>query len=116
MDLRFYTDVMGRICNTPTFKDSDAFVYSGKGVNLQTSYIFPSNWEIALRNSTLLPDHRIQDLAGYKFNNQSTFGVTKYLIGHSLKIQADASYNYRKNPIINGYNRWELRFQIELGL
>ena len=112
----FYTDVMGRICNTPTFKDSDAFVYSGKGVNLQTSYIFPSNWEIALRNSTLLPDHRIQDLAGYKFNNQSTFGVTKYLIGHSLKIQADASYNYRKNPIINGYNRWELRFQIELGL
>ena len=112
----FYTAVMGRVCNAPTFKDSDAFVYSGKGVNLQTSYIFPSNWEIALRNSTLLPDHKIQDLAGYKFNNQSTFGVTKYLIGHSLKIQADASYNYRKNPIINGYNRWELRFQIELGL
>ena len=112
----FYTDVMGRICNTPIFKGSDAFVYSGKGGNLQTSYIFPSNWEIALRNSTLLPDNKIQDLAGYKFNNQSTFGVTKYLIGHSLKIQADASYNYRKNPVIDGYNRWELRFQIELGL
>lgn len=112
----FYTDIMGRTCNTPTFKDSDLFVYTGKGINLQTSYLFPSNWEIALRNSTMLPDEKVRHLAGYKSFNQTTVGVTRYLIGHSLKIQADASYNYKKNPIDTNYNRWELRFQVELGL
>ncbi len=112
----FYTDVMGRKCNLPILDyETSQFVYSGKGINVQTSYILPSNWEFALRNSTLMPDKEIRSMAGYKSFNQSTFGVTKYLIGHSLKIQADASYNYRENSI-NEYNRWELRFSVELGL
>lgn len=112
----FYTDVMGRVCNNPLFVDSDSFVYSGKGINIQTSYLFPKNWEIALRNSTLLPDDKVQAAAGYKSYNQTTFGVTRYIIGHSLKVQADASYNHKTDAISPDYNRWQFRFQIELGL
>lgn len=113
----FYTDVMGRACNRPLFgEESSQYVYTGNGVNVQTSYLLPSNWEIAMRHSTLLPDRKVRAFAGYKSNNQATFGVTRYLIGHSLKIQADASYNYRTNTATNDFNRWELRFQVELGL
>lgn len=112
----FYTDVMGRKCDAPVLDETTKqFVYDGKGVNVQTSYIFPSNWEFALRNSTLMPEKEVQPFAGYKTFNQSTFGVTKYLIGHSLKIQADASFNYQTQSM-KEYNRWEVRFQVELGL
>ena len=115
---------MGRSCDTPVLyipspdevePGEPEFIYKGNGVNVQTSYLFRSNWEIALRNSTLLPDESVQSLVGYEYFNQSTIGVTKYLIGHTLKIQADASYNYKKMAADPDYNRWEFRFQVELG-
>ena len=42
--------------------------------------------------------------------------MTRYLIGHSLKLQADASYNHQSGALNPNYNRWEIRFQVELGL
>lgn len=112
----FYTDFMGRSTSQPLFNnEASPCVYKGNGVNVQTSYLFPSNWEIALRNSTLLPAKEVQPIVGYKNYNQTTLAVTKYLIGHSLKIQADASYN-TKRASVEPYNRWQLRFQVELGL
>lgn len=118
----FYTDYMGRHCERPTFGAADpaAFVYTGQGLNLQTSYLFNKRWEIALRNSTLFPDAEIRFRTGYRTHNQTTFGVTRYIIGHSLKVQADLSYNtYDRLPSAVGEalrNGWELRFQVELGL
>lgn len=118
----FYTDYMGRTCARPTFGAADpaAFVYTGQGLNVQTSYLFNKRWEIALRNSTLFPDSEIQAWTGYRTHNQTTFGVTRYIIGHSLKVQADLSYN-TYDPLGNAVGAglrdgWELRFQIELGL
>ena len=113
----FYTDFMGRSCDEPLFDPrSNAFVYNGQGLNVQTSYLFDKKWEIALRNSTLFPESEVQPFAGYKRWNQTTFGVTRYIIGHSLKVQADMSYNHRSESIDPNYNRWEIRFQLELGL
>lgn len=112
----FYTDFMGRACDRPLFdQDPDAFVYTGCGLNIQTSYLFPRKWEIALRNSTLFPEKAVREQVGANNLNQTTVGVTKYLIGHSLKVQADASYN-ANNGALMPYNRWEFRFQVELGL
>lgn len=112
----FYTDFMGRSTSQPLFNnEASPCIYKGNGVNVQSSYLFPSNWEIALRNSTLLPAKEVQPIVGYKNYNQTTLAVTKYLIGHSLKIQADASYN-TKRASVEPYNRWQLRFQVELGL
>lgn len=112
----FYTDFMGRSTSQPLFNnEASPCIYKGNGVNVQSSYLFPSNWEIALRNSTLLPAKEVQPIVGYKNYNQTTLAVTKYLIGHSLKIQADASYN-TKQASVEPYDRWQLRFQVELGL
>ena len=112
----FYTDFMGRTCDTPLFDGNEGiFVYTGKGLNLQTSYLIKQKWEIALRNSTMFPDGEVQSLAGRRWN-QTTIGVTRYLIGHSLKLQADASYNHQSGALNPNYNRWEIRFQVELGL
>lgn len=112
----FYTDLMGRVCDRPIVDEENGlFVYTGKGVNVQTSYLFKKNWEVALRNSTLLPDKEVEQMAGYRRFNQSTLAVTKYLIGHNLKVQADASYNHQTRPT-DGYNRWQLRFVVEAGL
>ena len=113
----FYTDFMGRSCSDPLFSpETGAFVYNGQGLNVQTSYLFDKKWEIALRNSTLFPDSEVQPLAGYRNWNQTTLGITRYIIGHSLKVQADMSYNTRSRSIDPNYNRWEIRFQLELGL
>ena len=113
----FYTDFMGRSCSDPLFSpETGAFVYNGQGLNVQTSYLFNKKWEIALRNSTLFPDSEVQPLAGYRNWNQTTLGITRYIIGHSLKVQADMSYNTRSRSIDPNYNRWEIRFQLELGL
>lgn len=112
----FYTDFMGRICNNPLIPaQEDLFIYTGKGVNVQTSYLFKKNWEIALRNSILLPEETVRQQAGYKTYNQSTVAVTKYLIGHNMKVQADASYNH-KTHATQPYNRWQLRFVVEAGI
>lgn len=116
----FYIDYMGRTTQgSPIIAGNTAtsqYIYTGNGLNLQASYLFANNWEVALRNSTINPASEVESLVGYTRWNQSTVGVTKYLIGHSLKIQADASYNNRKMQIYNGYNKWEFRLQIELGL
>ena len=115
----FYTDFMGRISSSsPLIKSGEnveQYVLTGMGLNVQASYLFRSNWEIALRNSTIMPDKEVQPYANYRSHNQSTFGVTKYLIDHRLKVQADLSYNYKNEFVDSDYNRWQLRFQIELG-
>lgn len=113
----FYTDFMGRSSDRPFYNtENHTFVYDGCGLNIQTSYLFKSKWEVALRNSTLFPDHGVQAYAGYERLNQTTVGVTRYIIGHSLKVQADASYNHRVGAANPNYDRWEIRFQLELGL
>ena len=94
--------------------------YTGSGLNIQTSWLIKRKWEIALRNSTLFPSDNIRPKAGYNTYNQTTVGLTRYIIGHSLKVQADLSYDsygQRNSQIIpDNYNRWQLRFQVELGL
>ena len=72
----FYTDFMGRSCDRPLFDpQSNAFVYSGQGLNIQTSYLFDKKWEIALRNSTLFPDSEVQPLALPRARSTTLCGV-----------------------------------------
>ncbi len=91
-------------------------IYTGSGLNVQGSYLFDSKWELAVRNSTMFPDSEIQSAVGYSLWNQSTIGLTRYIIGHSLKVQLDVSYNHLENAPISPSDRWGIRFQVELGL
>ena len=116
----FNADYMGRHITGgggAVIPDSDVYIYTGCGVNVQASYLFDRKWEIALRNSTMMPDRAVQPLVGYRLWNQATIGCTRYIIGHSLKVQLDLSYNYRDLPVHSPLDdRWSLRFQLELGL
>lgn len=113
----FNADYMGRHANNPSsVAYEDCFIYTGSGLNAQASYLFDGKWEIAARNSLLMPERKVQPLAGYRLWNQSTIGVTRYIIGHSLKVQVDISYNYMAAPVLSTYDRLGIRFQVELGL
>lgn len=110
-------DYMGRYVADPFIEAAaDDYVFTGSGLNVQASYLFDGKWEVALRNSTIFTDKRLWGTADYDRWNQTTLGITRYLIGHSLKVQFDISYNHFLNPLDPGYDRWMMRFQVELGL
>lgn len=112
----FNADYMGRHAADPVGFASSSFVYTGSGVNVQASYLFDRKWEVAIRNSSMLPNREVRPFAGYKVWNQSTLGVTRYIIGHSLKLQLDLSFNQMAKPASPDYDRLAVRFQLELGL
>lgn len=113
----FAADYLGRYTPQSALLSDGQHIYTGSGLNLQASYLFDRKWEVALRNSTMFPDREIMNMEGYRKWNQSTLGITRYIIGHSLKVQMDVSYNYMdKIPSSAGYDKWAIRFQVELGL
>jgi phosphate-selective porin OprO and OprP len=62
---------------------------TGSGFNAQVGYLFKSNYEIAGRFTTISPDDKVTSkLSGEK---HYTLGVSKYIVGHKLKIQSDAT-------------------------
>lgn len=118
----FYTDFMGRLCNSPVVNDDNGNVaqriYTGWGVNVQASYTFRKNWEVAVRHSSLLPDAATADYEGYKSKNQATVAVSKYFIGHNLKVHADFSYNYATGATSTylSNERWQARLSVDVGI
>ncbi len=81
--------------------------YAGNGLNVQAGYLFKNNFEVAARYSSNTPVVGIGQVA----ESQYTFGVSKYVVGHSLKIQSDISAFQQE-----GSDDMELmyRFQVEL--
>ncbi len=85
--------------------------YVGTGVNAQMGYVFKSNWELAGRFSHVNPEAGVDNTLGDQ--TQYTLVVSKYINGHSLKIQSDITYGvYEFLPD----DEWQFRFQIELSL
>ncbi|MDB2695863.1 OprO/OprP family phosphate-selective porin [Flavobacteriaceae bacterium] len=66
-----------------------AVVGAGSAINFQGSYLFKNNVEMTLRytNVDFKEVTRLSDL------QQITYGISKYVVGHSLKIQADLSFS-----------------------
>ncbi|MGJ8733167.1 MAG: porin [Cellulophaga sp.] len=64
-------------------------VQVGKGLNLMSGYVFKNNLEITGRYTSVELDRQITN---ENKENQYTFGVSKYLVGHKLKVQTDATY------------------------
>lgn len=60
----------------------------GNAFNGQISYLFKSNYEITGRFTTT----NFKDITGRAPQEQYTLGVSKYLVGHKLKVQADVSH------------------------
>lgn len=66
-----------------------AVVGAGSAINFQASYLFKNNVEMTLRytNIDFKEVTRLSDL------KQITYGISKYVVGHSLKIQADLTFS-----------------------
>lgn len=90
----FMAEYAHRTADDPIAKNSDGsptgdIVQVGEGLNLQTGYLFKSNWEISGRFTNIDMD---KDLAALDSQKQYTMGLSKYIVGHKLKVQTDVSY------------------------
>lgn len=90
----FMAEYAKRDAENPIAKNSDGLttgevVQVGNGINTQAGYLFKSNWEISGRYTNIELD---KNITGRGAQNQYTLGVSKYIVGHKLKIQSDISY------------------------
>ena len=90
----FMAEYADRGAKNPFAKNSDGsltgdIVQVGKGLNLQTGYMLKNDWEVSGRFTNIELDKTI---TGKNQEQQYTLGVSKYIVGHSLKVQSDISY------------------------
>lgn len=82
--------------------------YIGNAVNSQAGYLFKNNFEIATRFTYVDPF----DYTGYSDMKEYTLGLSKYIIGHQIKIQSDISLIQEDHKD----NTLRCRLQLELGI
>lgn len=82
-------------------------VQVGKGLNLQTGVLCKNDWEVSLRYTDIELDRAI---TGKNPESQYTLGLSKYIVGHSLKVQTDLSHLEVKRG--NNELMWRLQFDI----
>jgi len=63
----------------------------GSALNLQSSYLFQNNVELTVRYTTL----DFSSVTKISNLSQLTFGLSKYVVGHKLKIQTDLSFSQK---------------------
>lgn len=82
-------------------------VQVGSGLNIQAGKLLKKNWEISGRYTNIQLD---KNITGKNPENQYTLGVSKYIAGHSLKIQSDISFL----EIDSGNNQLMFRLQFDI--
>ena len=108
----FMGEYANRDAEDPFAKNSDGtltgdIVQVGDGFNLQSGYLFKSNFEIAGRYSNT---DLAENITGVNQVTQYTLGFSRYFVGHKLKVQTDASYF----KIDNALDRLFFRLQMDL--
>ena len=98
-------DVFAR--NSDGILTGDA-VNVGKGFNVQAGYLFPNNYQLVGRYSTIDLDDQISQV----IEDQYTLALSKYIVGHKLKIQTDLSYT-DLNLSFNDNLLYRLQFEIQ---
>lgn len=101
-----------RDAKDPIAKNSDgtetgAIVQVGTGLNIQSGYLFKNNWEVSGRYSTVELDKAI---TGADPEHQYTLGLSKFIVGHSLKVQTDVSLT----EVANQENEVLCRLQFDI--
>lgn len=94
---------------------SSLFVHEGEGFNVQTGYIFESNWEPSLRYTSVWSAPEIRRLA--QDTHQYTAGLSKYIKNHVVKLQTDMTYQEKGAQYAKAYeSSWIWRVQLEFGI
>jgi hypothetical protein len=92
----FMFEYANRTADDPIVKNTDgtetgAYVRTGNSINLQAGHLFPSNWEIAGRYTNTYMDYPLLNGA-HNTTDMYTLGISRFIVGHKLKIQSDISY------------------------
>jgi phosphate-selective porin OprO and OprP len=95
----------------PSTGDGLAYVFTGKGINTQLSYVFPSRFELAGRYTRVVPDMVTEQTI-----NIYTLGVSKYLVKHRNKIQLNLSHQENLGGHSEDKSFWNLMLQVEIGI
>jgi hypothetical protein len=108
----FMAEYSDRDAEDPYAKNSDGTltgdeVQVGSGLNLQAGYLFKTNWEVSGRYTNIELDKTI---TGKNAENQYTLGVSKYIVGHKLKVQTDISHL----EVANGNSELMCRLQFDI--
>lgn len=82
--------------------------YTGEGITVQAGYLLPNNLEFAGRYTSITPE----SITLRNDQTQYTFGVSRYFVGHSLKVQTDISLT----QVENQDDEVMYRLQLEVGL
>lgn len=92
------------------------YITTGTGVNVQFSKCLRSNYEFALRYTLVDPAKEIALLR--KPTEETLFGVSKYLNGHRIKLQAYTGYRWTEGQMAFDHpgNNWTMLFQVEFGI
>ena len=103
-----------RDAEDPIAKNSDGtptgdVVQVGSALNLQSGYLLDKNWELTGRYTNVSLD---KDIVGKGVENQYTLGLSKYIVGHKLKVQTDVSYL----DIPTETNHFMYRLQVDIHL
>ena len=104
------------VTRDPAVPDDIVFVFKGHGLTLQGSYLFAGDYELVARYVIVKADPEIQDYIN-RSQHFTTIGFTKYLRGHRLKLQLDATYlDELRIGQLSAAGVWNFRGQIELGI
>lgn len=81
--------------------------YTGQAFNAQAGIFLTTKWEVAARYTSVLPEEGVS-------SNEThyTLGLSRYVVGHKLKVQSDISYA----DIESGDNQIYFRLQAEVHL
>ena len=96
--------------------------YTGTGLTVQAGYLMENNLEPAVRFTSISPDVESDQTTKSDRDLQEmiTFGLSKYIVGHSLKIQTDFSLvnftdQHEDFEINSGTSQeYMFRFQVEM--
>lgn len=89
-------------------------VFVGDGIDTQLSYVFPSNYQVAGRFSTQTVGSEIHSFTPDK--DEYAVSLSKYILGHKLKVQTECSYENKKYFSGDTTGSWYVRFQVEIGI
>lgn len=93
------------------FNDNDEVVatyYTGSAFSADLGYLFKNNYELAARHTIV----RTQNSFVGNDQKHYTLGLSKYVVGHKLKIQTDVSYIQIADK--NDELMWRLQFDFHL--
>ena len=82
-------------------------VQVGNALNLQTGYLLSETLEVSGRYTNIDWD---SDVTGKGAENQYTIGLSKYIVGHKLKVQTDMSYL----DLATSTNQFMYRLQVDI--